>query len=502
MPTNLATVFSRANRGIEAPLVTIEVHLARGMPSMSIVGLPETAVKESKDRVRSAIINSGFEFPVRRITINLAPADLPKKDGGRFDLAIAIGILSASEQIYCNNLMQYEFAGELGLNGELRKFNGALPFSISSRKDLRTLILPLENADEAALVKNIEILPAKSLLHVCAHLTKREKIFAHELVRNEFFLEKYPLDLSDISGQPASKRALEIAAAGGHSLLMVGPPGTGKTMLANRLITILPEMTEDEALETAAINSLLGKKISLKNWLHRPFRTPHHSASSVALVGGGNPPKPGEISLAHNGVLFLDELPEFNRSVLENLREPLESGSVTISRAAYQSKFPARFQLTAAMNPCPCGHAGDPKVRCKCTPEQINRYQGRLSGPFLDRIDLHIEVPALPKGTLLNKTLEGEETSCAVKSRVLSAQKLQFSRANKLNAFLTNRELHNFCALKKIDEEYFIDIAEKLNLSARGFHRILKIARTIADLANSENIENNHLKEALSYRRK
>ncbi len=496
---SLAVVYSRAQAGIDAPLVTVEVHLSNGLPSLSIVGLPEAAVKESKDRVRSALLNARFEFPARRITVNLAPADLPK-EGGRFDLAIALGILGASGQIPKQNLAQYEFIGELALTGELRSVRGALSVALQTRATGRTLLLPLENADEAALVSGVNVIGARQLLEVCAHLNNSSPLALHvpaELPAPERAYE----DLADVRGQQHAKRALEIAAAGGHSLLMVGPPGTGKSMLASRLPGILPEMTEGEAIEAAAIASISDHGFSAAQWKRRVFRGPHHTASSVALVGGGSSPRPGEISLAHHGVLFLDELPEFDRRVLEVLREPLESGHITISRAARQADFPASFQLIAAMNPCPCGYLGDTSGRCHCTAEQVQRYRGRISGPLLDRIDMHVEVPKVPHDAMRAKPDDVAETSQQIRARVGHARALQIERNGKPNYALKNKQIEKLCKLSEPNARLLEQAIERLGLSARVYHRILKVARTIADLAGSENIETAHLTEAISYRR-
>jgi magnesium chelatase family protein len=491
----LAVLYSRALSGMDAPLVTVEVHLANGLPSFQIVGLPEAEVKESKDRVRAALQTSRFEFPARRITVNLAPADLPK-ESGRFDLPIALGILAASGQIPVKRLAEYEFAGELALTGELRPVRGALAMTYKASRDGRAFILPQNSAQEAFLVKSATVYPATSLLEVCAHLAGQgELVPCAEIETAE--RAAYP-DLIEVKGQSQSKRALEIAAAGQHSLIMAGPPGTGKSMLAARFPGILPEMTEDEALESAAIQSL-GGGFKTQNWKRRPFRSPHHTASGVALVGGGGHPRPGEISLAHHGVLFLDELPEFSRSVLEVLREPLESGCITISRAARQADFPARFQLIAAMNPCPCGYLGHHNNKCRCTPDQVSRYRARISGPLLDRIDLHIEVPALREDELI--AAASGETSATVRDRVQAARDIQMQRQGKSNAQLGSQEVDAFCAADDAGAALLKQAISRLNLSARAYHRILKIARTIADLAGGGAIKTNHIAEAIQYRR-
>lgn len=496
---SLAVVYSRAGSGIDAPLVTVEVHLANGLPGLSIVGLPEAAVKESKDRVRGALLNSQFEFPAKRITINLAPADLPK-DGGRFDLPIALGVLAASGQIPKERLSQYEFAGELALSGELRAIRGVLPAATQCRATERALVLPEESASEATLASGLAVFGARHLLDICAHLNGTTLLSPYEPEPREFVSASYH-DLSDVRGQHHAKRALEIAAAGGHSLLMAGPPGSGKTMLASRLPGILPAMTEDEALASAAVQSISQNGFDSARWKQRPFRAPHHTASGVALVGGGSQPRPGEISLAHHGVMFLDELPEFDRKVLEVLREPLESGRVTISRAARQAEFPANFQLIAAMNPCPCGYLGDASGRCGCTAEQVQRYRGKISGPILDRIDMHIEVPAVPKDMLYGDRDEKVESSATVRQRVEQARALQQQRCSKPNHLLDTRDIESYCKLDDTKRKLLEQAIDVLGLSARAAHRILRVARTIADLVGSDEIQNAHLTEAISYRR-
>ena len=492
----LALVHTRARVGVTAPAVKVEVHLAGGLPRMSIVGLPEAAVREAKDRVRAAIQCAQFEFPARVITVNLAPADLPK-DGGRFDLPIAIGILAASGQIPTDALDQYEFLGELGLTGELRQIDGVLPAALAAAGAGRKLIVPPGNGAEAALARNVEARTARTLLEVCAALNGVKVL---PLASPPTALRYGGPDLCDVRGQAHARRALEIAAAGNHHLLLIGPPGCGKTLLASRLSGILPEASEDEALETAAIASVSGRGLDPARWRERPYRSPHHTASAVALVGGGAQPRPGEISLAHNGVLFLDELPEWDRRALEVLREPLESGVVTISRAARQNEFPARFQLVAAMNPCPCGWAGDPSGRCRCSLEVIRRYRARISGPLMDRIDLQIEVPRLPPSDL-RPDGPASESSEIVRGRVQVARDIQGQRAGKANAQMSQAETNTHCRLQPRDQLLLERAIESLQLSARSMHRILRVSRTIADMAGAAQINTTHLTEALGYRR-
>ncbi len=497
---SFATTHCRAAVGVNAPTVLVETHLANGLPCFNIVGLPEKAVQESRDRVRSALTNSGFEFPARRITVNLAPADLPKQ-GSRFDLAIAVGILIASGQLPENAAQGYEMIGELSLAGAVRPVSGILPMALAAHRQGARLILPVLDLEEASLVADLPLHPVEHLLQVAGHLSGRQPLPAARALPTEA-APPSPPDLADIYGQAQARRALEVAAAGRHNLLMMGPPGSGKSMLAHRLAGILPPMAEEEALQSAAIRSVAGLHFDAAAWHRRPFRAPHHTASGVALVGGGSSPRPGEISLAHNGVLFLDELPEFDNRVLDVLREPLESGRILISRAARQAEFPADFQLIAAMNPCRCGFANDPSRACAgCTPQQAARYQHRVSGPLRDRMDIQIEVPTLPQDELLRGMGASAEDSASVLARVLEAWERQIRRQGRPNARLEQADLNRYCALPAAGRQLLSEAIDRLGLSARAFHRILRVARTVADLDASDAIRVHHLSESIGYRR-
>lgn len=491
---SLSVVYTRAALGVTAPLITVEVHISQGLPGLTMVGLPETTVKEARDRVRSAIINSGYAFPAKKITINLAPADLPK-EGGRYDLPIALALLAASEQLNPQKLGQYEFVGELALTGALRGIPGAISAAIEADKAGRQIVVAEDDAAQVGLLGGSECYIASHLQEVCAFLEGK-----HALRTAQPDATRMPLiceDLSDVIGQQQGKRALEVTAAGGHNLLLIGPPGTGKTMLASRLRGLLPPLNDREALETAAIISLENAGSVQKQWRQRPFRSPHHSASLTAMVGGGSIPGPGEISLAHNGVLFLDELPEFERRVLDALREPIESGQIHISRTRAKITYPARFQLIAAMNPSPTGHYQGNHNRC--SPEQTLRYLGRLSGPFLDRFDLSLEIPLPPPG-ILSQVRQEEENSQTVQARVIEAQARQYHRQGQLNARLGSSDIRRFCTLCDDDALWLEQTLTALGLSIRAWQRLLKVSRTIADLEGVDAIARHHLQEALSYR--
>lgn len=495
---SLARVYTRAQLGVEAPRIVVEVHITNGLPMVGIVGLAETSVKESRDRVRSAIMNSGFEFPsARRILVNMSPADLPKS-GGRYDLAIAIGILVASGQLQAAAVADYEFAAELGLNGDLRSTNGLLPFAVACARAGHKMILPVDDLAQTSLVEKASLLAANTLHEVCEHFITGQPL-TNKAIKNHISQPTHVPDLSEVRGQYQARRALEIAAAGGHNLLMSGPPGTGKTMLASRLPGILPPLENNEALDVASIYSIAGHATDCIESGIRPFRSPHHTASGVALVGGGSYPKPGEISLAHRGVLFLDELTEYDRRVLDVLREPLESGEIRISRANFQVCYPAQFQLVAAMNPCPCGYLGTSRACGSCSQEQIQRYRGRISGPLLDRIDLHIEVPELKKEELFSNSVQ-QESSQEVCARVLQARDKQMARQQCTNHQLISKDIEEACALGQEATMFLHTILDRLHISARSFHKILRVARTIADLDAAKQVNKPHLLEAISYR--
>ncbi len=493
----LATVLTRAQFGLDAPLVRVEVHCGAGLPQLTVVGLAETAVRESRERVRAALAHCGSEFPAGRVTVNLAPADLPK-EGGRFDLAVALGILAASEQLPAGQFEGTEFYGELSLSGELRPVRGTLAAAVHAVREGHRLVVPVANADEARVAQSARVAGASTLTAVCNGLRGGAGLEFTSGCELPDCRASGP-DLADVRGQAGAKRALEIAAAGGHSLLLIGPPGAGKSMLAQRLPGLLPPLDDAEALECAMLHSLARSLPPVAEWRRRPFRAPHHGASAAAVVGGGGRLRPGEISLAHHGVLFLDELPEYRRDVLEALREPLETGSVSIARSAWHGRFPARFQLVAAMNPCQCGYAGDSNGRCRCTAPLVRRYLARISGPLLDRIDLHIEVPRLEYSSLAPAATAAESSAC-VAARVREARGRQEIRG-ALNSTLDPRSLGDACGLG-LREHGLLDAASRrLGLSARACHRILRVGRTIADLAGLQRVSVTELSEAIGFRR-
>lgn len=495
---NLSIIHSYTQIGIAAIAVDVEVHLANGLPAFNVVGMPETVVKESKDRVRSAIISSGFEFPARRITVNLAPADVPKV-GGRFDLPIALGILIASGQFSSIELNDYAVIGELALTGEVKAVSGCLPTAVACQSHGQDLLLPFSSASEASLVENLSVIPLHSLTGAVNVLLGQEQLLKVPIISPKTDSDEQ-VCFSDICGQIQAKRVLEVAACGGHHLLMSGPPGCGKTMLASRFSSILPELSIDHALETASIYSVSNLGFDINQWRQRPYRAPHHSASAVALIGGGSRPLPGEISLAHNGVLFLDELPEFSSFVLDQLREPIESGYINIVRAGARVKYLSRFQLIAAMNPCKCGYYGDQMQpdKCRCSIASIERYQSKVSGPLLDRIDLHLHLSRVPIVEM--QTLPKGENSRVIAERVKKTQHYQFQRQGCLNAELSGKSMEKNCAIDNQTQQLLMQVETKFNLTARGYVRVLKVARTIADLNKQTNIKKEHIMEALNYR--
>ena len=495
----LAITYSRAYAGMKSPLVTVESHISNGLPGLHIVGLAQTAVKESKERVRSALLNSHLSFPARRITINLAPAELPKL-GSHYDLAIAIGILVASGQLQTTELEHYEFAGELALSGTLRHVQGTLPFTIAATRANRTLILAKGSKHDANIIQKATVFTASHLLDVFAHFNQIKPLTSLSYQKPIY---KPPEGISlfeNIRGNLQAKRAIEIAVSGQHHLLMCGPPGAGKTLLANSIKGLVPPLSTQKAEEVAAIASLTPTGFSSEKWKHPPFRAPHHTLSNIALVGGGRPPSPGEISLAHHGLLFLDELTEFQRQVLECLRQPLEARKIVISRAGHQMEFPAHFQLIAAMNPCPCGQSAQNDNACICTPAQITQYQAKISVPLRDRFDLHLFIPKLSTQTLLEKSTTLEK-SCKVKQRIQQTQQRQYHRQNKLNVNLSPVELKKFCIINEKGQNLLAQGCEKFQLSGRSTQKLIRIARTIADMAAEADINQEHIAEAFSYKK-